>query len=253
MGTYQCDFKCDIDSNECCDGDGDCVQLEDWSNWQHTVSLHAPEGIINSVEGAINKLIDIEVNELSLNFTGQSKDCCDESDNIGIIEDGERYQEGSLTISAEIEDLYIWGPLRIDETFDFYFGSVWIDFEAGIKFEADFTAEGTIGKRWDDCSDPAEDCVYATAEVKASPELVAKCQAIICQDTDWTSPSCIEVTVQPASISAQFLGEVSFNSRDVCDNNIHGDIKVGAVVFSASFKIGIYEETYTYTFYDGDF
>lgn len=244
-----CVFDCD--EGECCDGSGDCVLLSDWSDHAVTGTFEPPPQIIEAVENAIKKIVDdVDINTVKGTLSGQAKDCC-ESDGIGIIEDGERYKQGSLTVSAELAGVPIWEPADISWNFDFGFAEIWIDFSVGVFLNSDFSVTGTLGKRWDDCSDPAEDCLYGSVDGTISIGLNIELDFIVCQETLWTSKTCVGATVVPAEIQANFSGTVSYNSKDSCDEELSGSITLGEIVFKATFKVNGVGVDYTYTIYDG--
>ena len=204
---------------------------------------------MQNIENAVNNIPNVNINltEVKGAFTGQAKDCC----NDGLLdEDGERCKEATLTLSAEIDGVTIWGLPTISYEFDFIgLAKIDIDFEAGVQLAADFSITGKLGKRWEDCV--PEDCLYGEITGGATILCGLTCDAIICQDTIWTSPSCVEVAITPAALSVSFTGNVGYNSKDSCSAGLTGGLTLGQVKFISEFKVSGVGVNYEYVIYSG--
>ena len=199
----------------------------------------------NKLESAINLIpgVNVELESVVGEYDSKSRNCCD---NGNIVENGEKYKKGSLSLSCEIGQLPIWGMPSITKTICFPgLAEIEITFQAGVYLTASIDVTGYAGGRQMQCL-PSEECFFAGVSPSLNLNLNATCEAIICQDTIWTSPTCHGVQVTPASINASITGNVQYNSETNCDG-LSCSITLLPIEFVAEFSVnsvgGIYRHT----------
>ncbi len=216
-----------------------------WSPHSLSIKLSAPPTIVNKIEGVINRIpnITVSLDEATASATAQSKDCCAGS---SVREDGERYKEGSMTLSAKIKGT-IWGPPTISKTFDWGFLVVDIDFEAGVGVDSNYSVSGTAGQRWDECK--TENCYYGSVSAGASITTKISFEVIACVETYYTDKKCIDINATPAAVTIGIAGSLDYNSKDSCSIGLHGDVQLLSIVFNAQFTVAGSGLKYEYQIY----
>ena len=252
QGKYKCEFTASVD-RECAPEsimlDSNEVEVEQGIFADATISLAvtAPPQLKQKINQAINKIpgVNVELEEVSGSYTSKSRPCCK---NGAIQEDGERYKEGSMTLSASLKGITIWGPPTISRQFDFTFAIISIDFNVGVKLDSDFSITGTVGKRWDDCV--PEECLYGSfgGEVSLTPKV--QIEAIACLETFWTSEKCVGVDITPLSFPIKVGGSVGYNSKQAC-NGLTGEFNLFSIDFKADFKVNGVGVEFNYPIYGG--
>jgi len=222
--------------NQCCNGAGTCVALEDWSEWDTAITFELPPGWKEKIQDAVNKIpgVDITLSEAYGFYSSEKKDCCD---NETLSEDGERWREVGVTLSADIDDIPIWGPPPIEEEFEIW-GVLRADvtIDAGLRVVGGFSVTGKGGKRWDDCDD--EECLYASLECDVDVGIGPKFEVDVCYETAWGEhENCFSITAE-AIVSVNISGSAGYNSKTSCDEGLYGDIDLGNIVFTGKLKIG---------------
>jgi hypothetical protein len=207
----------------------------DWSNWTTSITCDAPSDIVSKVNAAVNSIpgVSVTVTEVKGAFTGQQKDCCDDD---GLIPDGERYVQSSLTLSAEIDNITIWGPPTIDETFEIsgiFKADIKID--VGVKLASDFSVTGAIGARSEDCI--PESCFFGSISSDVDISVAATLDMSYCYKIAWWE-DCGSIAWTPASVNVGIKCAVSYNSPYSCTAGLDGDACLKDITFSTDFKIG---------------
>jgi hypothetical protein len=198
------------------------------------------------VQSAINKIANVNIDEVGASATKNFRDCCFHGT---LITDGEQYGEGTGTISAQLSGIPLWGGTFFEE---FHWGewSATVNCEAGVILGSDFSASGTIGQRFNECKD--ESCYYCSLEAGATIACSVQASVTGCVETPWTEEKCATASVTPASVEATFSGSLGCNSSESCDEGCYGDITVGKVEFVASVQCGSFGAEFRHTIYGGD-
>jgi hypothetical protein len=240
---------CGGDSNKCCiHGENGlrCDTVGDWKNPASVVHAFAPY-IRQKVQDALNRIpgVNVTLTEVQAEYAENHRDCCSH----GTLNfDGEGKGEGTGTLSANIDDVTLWGPPRISRPFNFGFAVIRVDFDAGVKLSADFSASGTIGNRYNYCKE--EFCPYGSLGVDVTWTCDAGVEAILCAKTRWTSEKCAGIDITLASVEVQISGNLRCNSGESCDG-CTGDLTFMKIEFVATFKCNGVGVEFRYTIDEG--
>ena len=211
--------------------------------------VNFPPNIPQKVQDVINRIpgVNISINEVGAEFTARYRDCCSK----GILkEHGEESYEGTGILSAEIVDATIWGPPTISHEFDFGFAVIDVDFEVGVKLNADFSVSGTLGLRKNDC-EVNETCGYGSLDASTTLTPSVSIEAIVCTETLWTTRRCAGIDITPASIEISISGSLRYNSSSACDG-FEGEVKLLKIEFVANATCNGVGLQYRYVIYGGD-
>jgi len=206
---------------------------------------------VDNINAAVNQIpnVDVEITEAKGAITGKWRDCCDDANILNA--GGERYIQFTATLSADIEDIVIWGPPTIDATFEI--AEVLradIEITAGVTLASDFSVSGTCGKRLDDCI--PEECGYGSFKADVDLELSATLDMSYCIKLLWWE-HCGSIEWTPASVSCGFAVGVSYNSPTSCTEGFAGESCLKDITFKTSFKIGsTVGLEFERSIYDGD-
>jgi len=242
-GEGHCESICG--ENSCCDGSGNCVTMGSWSDWSSEWVIKAPPNLKQKIQDTINMLpnVEVEIEEAAGSYSSKAKDCCTGQ---SIIENGEKYKEISITLSADIKDICIWGPPNIDLHYDWGFLDVDLTIQVGVILDSDFSVSGTGGRRVNDCI--SEDCLYGNINGTVSIACRVTFEVIFCIETFWTDERCYDIVATPGSVNAAFQGSIGFNHKDACDG-WYGEINLLNIVFHAEFTVRGIGKIYEYQIY----
>jgi hypothetical protein len=196
-----------------------------------------PRGVVDKANQALHfipGLGGVNFKEATVGFSGQAKDCCDK--NTGKIDYGIKEGSLSVSLSADIKGLTLWGPPSISKEFDFGIAVAQIDFAAGVVFDSNFSLSAEGGLRKNECKN--ETCAFGQLSGSATGTLKATVEGIFCIETWWTSKVCGGLTITPASISISVSAALTYNKPE-CNSGFGGNITIGKVVFKAKFAVGV--------------
>src|SRR3972149_11606592 len=232
-----CESSCP--TGECCDS-GTCEALD--TTWSPTagVSVTADDSIKNKVNDAINSIplvSGVEVTEVVGSISGKIRDCCG---------DGDLQHEvcswGTLTLSASIGRIQIWGPPVFVEGVDFGLWGASINVEAGVFVEGAFEASGSAGLWTNPCD---TGCLYGSASLSTSATISGSVTAFGCVKI-WGHDYCTPTVSGTVSASIGFTGTYNFNE---CGSwgGASGDITLDDIAASISVTVGSYTGSFSKT------
>ena len=220
-----------------------------------------PDNLIALANNILSDVgVPIEFEETDLNFQGTAKDCCS-PDTGAVTPLGEKTATVGVSLIASLKKVQLWPPPpagAIDHTFGPIsdpFGNLYdlrVVFLAGVFFSSDITLGGSAGIRQSVC-DPSNNCVFGGFNGDFSNKLDVEVSAQACVETSLTTKTICTPTldVTPAAISFSVEGQAGYKQIS-CTAGLSGALKVGAVKFSATFKIPLLPAvTYTATITDG--
>jgi hypothetical protein len=216
------------------------------------IDVSMPTDLVEKVDGFLHKIPGLDVihlEEVKGGVGGKVKDCCDKVK--GIVPEGIKEAFATFELKAKVKGLTVFGPPTISKSFDAGFADIDIDFEVGVKVDADFTLSGKGGHRTELCKDPTKDCFFGEIKGATNVTLKATAKAIVCVEPFWADKSCGSIEITPASLSAPISVTVSKNEPD-CDSDTHGNFNFGKLKFKVSFGFGITDPPHPVTG-DGEF
>ena len=227
----------------CC---GDVEYDPNWKGMGVTQSFTADSALVGKINTAVNLIpgVNISLSSVKGSVSGDKMDCCD---NDILQTDGIGYAEGSLTVSASLKDLTIFGPPTISKRYDFTVVEVDIDFNVGAKLTSDLSVGGTGGSRWDECG--GNSCNYGSFQVSVSPTVDVTLEVIACVETWFSEKKCVDIEATPASISFSLTGSISSGDKDICLESVTGNVNLSKIQYSATFRVSEYEVSYTKDIY----
>ena len=237
-----CDDKDACTKNDrCVNGSctGDPIDISSWTDdLSLQVDARMPPNILSKINGIFDHipgLSGVQFKEARVGFVGRAKNCC--SDTEGVKELGLKEGAATVSLTAEIAKIPVWGTPTISKEIDFGVVIVSIDFQLGVIFTTNIRINGQGGVRRNACS-PEGNCFFGEVNGSADPELKATFEAIACVETLWTTERCGGVTITPLAIRANFAARVTYNQPD-CQSGLDGDIALGKVVARAEFALDI--------------
>ena len=191
----------------------------------------------------------VDIDEVTADISDKSHDCC--YDDGTFEEDGVRCKTGTLTLSAELDDIPIWGVTAEFHVFDNAVLEADIKIKAGVTLACNFEVSGSGGRYWHDCDNV--DCLYGEVDAGFTFDLALELEMTWCTRTWWQEEyHCGSITFTPAEVSVSISGNVRYNQCGDCDG-LHGDACLNEITFSSKAKAGGYVGlNYSVPIYSGD-
>lgn len=209
-------------------------------NWgvTGTVVLTSNPGIsiiTDKINAGLNALgVKANISSTTGEYTTREKDCCDSK--AGVKKKGIKESEGKGTISVAMKGLTLWGPPTITKEMDFGIAEISIDIEVGVKIDNDASLAVNAGKREDQCK--GQDCWFSGINSALTITPKATLEAILCEETLWTSKHCGGISFTPLAVAVSFEAGVNYN-KNTCSDGITGNVTLGKVVASSTFNLGV--------------
>ena len=150
-----------------------------------------------------------------------------------------------------MKGLTLWGPPTITRKMDFGVVEISIDIEAGIKIDNNASLNASAGQREDMCK--GEDCWFGAIDSRITVTPKATLEAILCEETFWTSRQCQGLTFTPLGVDISFRAQVTYNEAS-CQEGFKGSVNLGKIEAFSQFQLGVPGSSgykFTYEIYAG--
>lgn len=233
--------------NECCN------EHEYNPNWRRGGALQFSlnSGIINQVNNTLNKIpnVNIAINAAKLSTVSYRKNyCCGDR----FLEDGIKASEGSVLLSANINNVPIYAAPSISKKYDLSDGDYFqVKFQAGAYLKSNFSMGGRMGQRWDSCNQSLN-YLYGGFAASATIGVEGTAEANACLHCDFIDCDiCFgDFSITPGALSIMVVANADVGNKDTYNILSGNAFSVSRLVYTASLKIYNYTFSYSYPIID---
>ena len=190
-------------------------------------TIKIPVALVQRFTDLVNKIprvrLEFEGKTVNGSFQSGFRDCCDPVTGQGQPL-GDRFIEGQASAGAAASVLLTPG-LQVDETFS-YAGTTWkVAINAGVFFNANLQAVGSVGRRTNLCVPGDQTCTYGQLTLQSVVALQPELSIEICYDIFGVVEACDQPFSATATASVRIFGTGRYNSKTACDGlNFEGSI-----------------------------
>ena len=94
---------------------------------------------------------------------------------------------------------------------------------------------GTGGQRTSECEEE-NNCFFGDLSLGAGLGIGPKFEAILCVESFWSDTACVGLDITPINISANLLGQLSWNGSE-CSDGFSATARILDITVKAEFKV----------------